>query len=324
MRVIDSNESPDKRWLKALVYGKSGTGKTSFGVSAPGALILLSEKQAVPHIRAAAKRLGKPMPTVLVMECLDDYRAVIKALHADRSKPFQVRNSADDVVLELATWPESIVLDSVTDACELISQEIREQSPPKTGKDGLPVDSERYWNVLADRAQKLIRAFRDVDANVLFLCLLDDRTTGEGDEAVRSVGPQLPMRKLPAVVMAAVNVVGVTFRQMNKQKQHEYGIRTVAPDYVETKPFPPLLPVEVTDFSSWCKRINGEDDGQRAPIPADMTSSTDPDAAKAPEAPATEKAEAKPEEKPPEEKKVATKKNSNKDEQPAKAEQAGA
>lgn len=276
MRVMEANESA-YRWLKAMVYGKSGTGKTSFGVSAPNPLILLSERQGVPHIRAAAIRLGIATPAtvsawvakhVLVMEELEDYRCVVKALHGDRTKPFAVRNGADDVVFQLDVWPDSIVLDSVTDVCEMISLEIREQSPPKTGKDGLPVDSERYWNVLLDRAQKLIRAFRDVDANVLFLCLQDDRTTGEGDDAVRWVGPQLPMRKLPGALMAAVNVVGITYRQM-KASVAEYGIRTVGPSYVDAKPFPPLLPHEVTDFASWCKRINGFDDGQRAPVPVE-------------------------------------------------------
>lgn len=277
MRVFDSNESPEMRRLKALVYGKSGTGKSSFGVSAPNPLILLSEQQGIPHIRAAAIRLGRATPAtvtawiskhVLVMECLDDYRMIIKALHGDRSKPFVVINDAGDTVFTSEQWPDSVVLDSVTDVCEMISLEIREQSPPKVGKDGLPVDSERYWNVLLDRAQKLIRAFRDVDANVLFLCLQDDRTTGEGDDAVRWVGPQLPMRKLPGALMAAVNVVGITYRQI-KAKVAEYGIRTIGPDYVDVKPFPPLLPLEVTDFTSWCLKINGEDDGQRAPVPVD-------------------------------------------------------
>ena len=35
---------------------------------------------------------------------------------------------------------------------------------------------------------------------------------------------------------------------------------------MDVKPFPPLLPLEVTDFTSWCLKINGEDDGQRAPV----------------------------------------------------------
>ena len=283
MRVFDSNEPPEKRRLKALVYGKSGTGKSSFGVSAPNPLILLSEQQGVPHIRAAAIRLGRATKEtvtawvarhVIVMECLDDYRMVVRALHGDRSKPFVIVNDAGDTVYSRLDWPDSIVLDSVTDVCEMISLEIREQSPPKVGKDGLPVDSERYWNVLLDRAQKLIRAYRDVDANVLFLCLQDDRTTGEGDDAVRWVGPQLPMRKLPGALMAAVNVVGITYRQI-KAKTAEYGIRTIGPDYVDVKPFPPLLPLEVTDFTSWCLKINGEDDGQRAPTPVDDATAID-------------------------------------------------
>jgi hypothetical protein len=170
------------------------------------------------------------------------------------------------VLFEMATWPLTVVLDSVTDACELVSEEIRTQSPPKVGKDGLPVDSERYWNVLKDRACKLIRAFRDLPMNVLYLCLLDDRTTGEDDNKVRWVGPQMPMRALPGAIQAAVNVVGVTFRKRVKDGT-EYGIRTTGPDFMQLKPFPPLRDSEVTDFSSWCARINGVDDGSKPTAP---------------------------------------------------------
>jgi hypothetical protein len=170
-----------------------------------------------------------------------------------------------------------VVLDSLTDACDLVSQEIREQSPPKMGKDGLPVDSERYWNVLADRASKLIRAFRDLPLNVVFLCLLDERVNkdDQGVELSRWVGPQLPMRKMPNVVQAAVNVVGVTYRRRAKvaaksgTRAMEYGIATSGPDWMQLKPFPPLREYEVTDFASWCKRIHGIDDGSRAPEPMD-------------------------------------------------------
>lgn len=280
MKTIDVEAAGD-RFLKALVYGQPGTGKTNFGVSAPKPLILLSEHQAVPHVRSAAKRMGRPAPMVLAMETLSDYRHVLVALRGDKAQPFVVRGGGaegNDVTFTSKTWPETVVLDSLTDACELVTAEIRRESPPKIGKDGLPVDSERYWNVLGDRCANLIRRFRDAPMNVLFLCLLDDRLTGEGDAQVRSIGPSLPMRKLPNAVQAAVNVVGVTYRKRGDTKDgvtpSVYGIRTTGPDYMALKPFPPLRDQEVTDFTSWCKRIAGIDDGSVMPESPDSQTHT--------------------------------------------------
>lgn len=270
MEVIDMDAPPTARRLKGLVYGKSGTGKTNFGVSAPRPLILLNERQAITNIRHAAMRLKVPMPAVLLCKTVEDYRNVLRACNGDRAKPFRVLDGTIPV-FEREEWPETIVIDSLTEACELVAEEIRRESPPKTGKDGLPVDSERYWNVFGDRCSKLIRAFRDVDLNILYLCLLDDRMIGEGDDAHRWVGPVLPMRKLPQTVQAAVNVVGVTYRKLGKEKQPEYGVMTIGPDFMETKPFPPLRQYEVTNFTSWCERINGKDDGSQAPSPATVS-----------------------------------------------------
>jgi hypothetical protein len=272
-------------WLKALIYGESGSGKTNFGVSAPNPLILLSERQAVANVRDAAKRMGRPRPHTLVMESLDDYRHVLKALHGDQAKPFVVLDNEGAKILELEVWPDTIVLDSITDIADMVSKEIREQSPQKTGKDGLPVDSERYWNVLSDRTAKLVRAFRDVPRHVLFLALLADKEIGEGDEKSRWVGPQMPMKALPNVLMAAVNVVGITYRRRSvtadpktKQRPMVYGIATTGPDHMKVKPYPPLRDSEVTDFASWVKRINGIDDGSVAPIPMDLSGQSTDDA----------------------------------------------
>lgn len=278
MKTIDiETQSASERYLKVLIYGQSGTGKTNLGVSAPNPLIALSEQQAVPHIRAAAKRMGRKMPMVIVIETLDDYRCLLAALRGDKAKPFVVKDNAGSVVLQSDVWPDSVVMDSLTDACQLVSDEIREQSPQKVGKDGLPIDSERYWNVLQDRTMKLIRAFRDLPLNVVFLCLLDERIQkdDDGKELSRWVGPQLMMRKLPNVVQAAVNVVGVTYRKVGAkdkasgERAIEYGVATHGPDWMQLKPFPPLRPYEVTDISSWCARVNGVDDGAKPPAPMD-------------------------------------------------------
>lgn len=300
MKTVDFDDN-QAVWLKALVYGEPGSGKTNFGVSAPNPLILLSERQAVANVRDAAKRMGRPRPPTLVMERLDDYRGVLKALHGDDSRPFVVFDDGGEKVLELETWPDSIVLDSITDIAEMVSREIREQSPQKTGKDGLPVDSERYWNVLSDRTAKLIRAFRDVPRHVLFLALLADKEIGEGDEKSRWIGPQMPMKALPNVLMAAVNVVGITYRTRSKEvvvdpstkaksRPMLYGIQTTGPDFMKVKPYPPLRDSEVTDFASWVQRINGIDDGSAAPPPMDASAQVTDEA---PAAPAAPKADAK-------------------------------
>ncbi len=270
--MLDDNSSILEHLVKVLVYGKPGSGKTNFGASAPFPLILLSERQGLVHVRAAAKRLGRKLCGILFMETLDDYRNVLRALHGDKNKPFVVMNATNEVLFTSDVWPESVVLDSLTDACDRVIAEIREQSPQTTGKDGLPVDSERYWNVLQDRVTKLIRAFRDTPVHVVYLCQMADRDVGKDDNKVRVVGPQFPMHKLADVVAAAVNVVGVTYRKRGDKgadgdATYTYGIATVGPDYMLLKPYRPLRDFEVTDFASWVERIHGKDDGQAAPPP---------------------------------------------------------
>lgn len=271
-------------YLKALVYGKPGTGKTNIGTSAPNPLILLSERQAVANVRDAAKRLGRPRPPILVMETLDDYRYVLRALHGDRAKPFVVAKDDGTVILTLAKWPETIVIDSVTDVMEMISTEIREQSPPKLGKDNLPVDSERFWNVMEDKGRKFVRAFRDAPAHVVFLALFAERGPKDAEDKTQPwAGPQMGMRKLETAIMAAVNVVGITYRRRSdkvdektKQREMAYGIATTGPDHMCLKPYRPLRDHEVPDFSSWVSRINGVDDGTSAPPPMDGDAPTAP------------------------------------------------
>lgn len=202
-------EQEKELWVKATIYGQSGTGKTSLAVTAPKPLVLLSERQGLIHLREAAVRAGIECPPALFMESIEDYRAVFRAANGDKTKPFTV--VADDQVAYQGPWPETLVIDSLTDACRLIVSDIRVAAPPKLGKDGLPVDSDRFWNVLGDKCQNIILSFRNVPMHTLFLALADDRMVGE-DSPVRSVTPDLPMRKLSAFLASACNVVGYSYR----------------------------------------------------------------------------------------------------------------
>jgi len=257
MKRIDDDEN--EMFWKFAIAGLSGAGKTSLGVSAPNPLILLSERQGMPSIKAAARRLGVPVPPVLLVERADDYRLALQALRGDRAHPFVVRDLKGEVVLHLDVWPETVVLDSLSDAVTVIMREIREQSPQRVGKDGLPVDAQRFWGVLSDRMFNLMKSFRDLPMHVVFLCLRDERTKEDGDGNVieRVIQPKLSPRSLVNDLCAAVNVVGYSYRTLDKQKHVVYGVVLEAGEGAVTKPCEPLRRVEVADLRSWIVRLNG-------------------------------------------------------------------
>lgn len=262
MRRID-DDTTGESFVKAAIYGPPGTGKTDFGVSAPKPLILLSERQGLATVRSASVRRGVPVPPTFWMESLEDYRDVVRALHGPKTSPFRVTRKGKGGEVEVAyegAWPETVVLDSLTDACELVEAEVRREAPPEKAKDGLERWTERHWAALRDRSEKLIRAFRDAPVHVLFLALQDDRTIGEGDEASRVVQPALPMRALPSFLASCVNVVGITSRKIEDrgddgQRRVVYEVRTVAASHYMLKPYRPLRDLEEPDFASWVSRV---------------------------------------------------------------------
>jgi len=261
-KLIESDNGSESH-LKVLISGQSGSGKTSFGVTAPKPLILLSEQQGIVTIRKRAAELGVPVPNMIVMESVGDYRAAVRALHGSKDQPFRFVSDGQ-TVLE-CEWPETVVLDSLTDACEIVRQDVLNSSSAEsqTGKDGLETFTQRHWGTLRTRCSNLFRAFRDVPVNVVFLCLLDDRTAeNEAGLTVRSLGPALPMRALGDIAMACTNVAGILRRTVKKKKDNEenreleYSIVTNGPSWMKVKPFRPLADVEVADFTSWVNRIN--------------------------------------------------------------------
>ena len=254
MKRLD-DAADEQHWNIALV-GQGGTGKTTMGVSAPRPLILLSERQGMPSIKAAAKRMGVPMPPVLLVEEADDYRKALRALRGPRDKPFKVEGVME---LPVEQWPQTVVIDSLTDACDVMVRQIRDQAPQRKGRDGLPVDAQRFWGVLIDRCVGLIKSFRDLPMNVVFLCLMSDKTKEDDDGKMleRIIQPKLATKDMANTLCAAVNVMGYTYRAMDAQKNPQYGVVTIGPEGMLTKPCEPLQKREVANLTSWIDRLNG-------------------------------------------------------------------
>lgn len=276
MKRLDTEDN--EPWFKALVYGSTGSGKTTLGVTAPKPLILLSEAQGAIHIRQAAKRLGIPVPPVFHMETLQDFRDWLRALQGDKSQPLRVKTRVkvdgvveDKVVAELDEWPETVVIDSLSDICRILVEEIRRESPPKKGTDGLPVDSQRFWNVLGDRYKALVWAFRDLPMHTLFLALSDEREEGDEGNRTRVLTADLAMKKLPRVTAAAVNLVAYAFRRETRTENGvkvQYGVMTAGPEHMLLKPYRPLRDVEAPNFGAWVSAVRGALDVEELAQPA--------------------------------------------------------
>jgi len=253
---------------------KSGAGKTTLGVTAPKPLILLTERQGFRSVRDAAERLGCDMPPTIWIQSLEDARAILSVLQTNHNRPIESilsRLFGDDAKSLIAglpyAKPESIILDSVTEMFALVSDDIEHVVGKKIGRDGLETKPERYWGVLRERSEKLVRKFRDLPYHVFFLALLRDTTIGEGDQATRVVEPACPMRALPSALAAAVNIVGlVSVRQEPRKVESEDGeskivydykraVKFAGPGWMMTKPMGDLGAAEEADIASWISRV---------------------------------------------------------------------
>lgn len=298
MKRLD--DDPDEQYLKIGLTGDSGAGKTWLGATAPKPLILIWERQAKASLEACCAARGLPKPMMILIETISDCGNVLRALHGDRTKPCVVRERYYDPktktnrvrdVMTLPHWPETLVTDSLTDACAMMRAELLREAPPKVdAESGLPDESFAHRRTIFDRCSQLIRAFRNVPAHVVFLCLKIEKKIYRGKKEVgRRWVADLPDNKLPAAYMAACNIVGVPYIR----KGHR-GVILDADDWMGCKAFPSLRSFEVPELSEWIGRIQGtweggasaappvsedaEDGGMRDPEPEKEADAGDADA----------------------------------------------
>ena len=149
MPVVIKEYAPSSAKLKMLIYGKSGTGKTTFGATAPKVLFVSSE-------------------------------AGLLSVADKKVQYAQINNLQDlrDVYLHLQKGGhdfETVVLDSLTDMQNHIIMQI-------TGGKRMPQKGE--WSDFGFEMNKVLRMFRDLPMHVIFLALEKDI---EGEESETSM-----------------------------------------------------------------------------------------------------------------------------------------
>lgn len=191
-----------KQTANILVYGDSGVGKTTFAATAPRPILWLEAEGGTHSI---ADKSGIDIARV---KTLADYREGLRYLQSSAGSQY-----------------ETVVIDSITEAAAgILGEVMKEVSAADPGRDEFsPLFSE--WGKVTGVMRAILRAYRDIEANVIFTALTREDTddlTGR-----TKVGPRLT----PAVASDAISFMdAVVYLAANTPKKGEVGSKGIEAD----------------------------------------------------------------------------------------------
>lgn len=172
-----STASTDPFFVKALVYGAAGIGKTVLTATlGPGTLLISAEGGTLSLRKANLERLfgvGNPsinydVPTIEVSN-VDDFNSALQF----------IQHSAD------ARQFHNIALDSISEIGEVVLNNAKRQVK----------DPRQAYGELAEKMESLVRAYRDLPGRNIYMSAkmepMKDELTGQ-----IKYGPSMPGRKL--------------------------------------------------------------------------------------------------------------------------------
>ncbi len=265
------NAIQQKPLYKVAIYGPPGTGKTHMGALAPDPLILLLERHGYESIRTASVMNGRPIPPVIWVRSLKQLKRIATILASD-PEPIAAMMMDPEVVAEgdvLALGldraklvkglpykrPKTVVLDSVSEACEMVAASVDSAGGTESDKSGLEYRKLKAWGPITDKGVALIRTFRDLPYHVLFLALMNERNHGDDTTPDMHYEPALPGRQLPKKLVQVVNACGVAvLSHINDEKTgRRVGrwVRFITTDRYASKAATPLREREPADPRAW-------------------------------------------------------------------------
>jgi len=179
-RIVPIGESSE--WVSLVIYGRSGTGKTTFIGTMPKPLLVLDIND-----RGTVSIKAQPDTYVMEVTSWDEIEEVYWYLQSG-NHPFQ-----------------SVALDTVTQLQDLAIAKI-------SGDDGGVMSlSRRGWGEVTGLMRTWILNYRDLPLHKGFIC--QDRITGDDSDELEMITPEVGPAVSPSVaktLTAAVDVVGHT------------------------------------------------------------------------------------------------------------------
>jgi AAA domain len=159
---VQRTAATDRRYMKLLIAGDPGAGKTRFGRS-----------WDQPFYISAEAGLMSVQSDDLPFHELTNTSELLELLTVLRQKP-EVREQS------LGTPVNTVIIDTIDEVQRMLHRErIKEQKHEAMGRDD--------WGVCGDKLRDILRNFRNLDLNVIFT--VHTRDTQEGDDGPMVVQP---------------------------------------------------------------------------------------------------------------------------------------
>jgi hypothetical protein len=240
-------------WLKVLIYGASGAGKSQLMATMPDPLlILLTEKQGEMTIRRVNPRaMIHVIEDTVVCKCHSSPVARCPDGGKKGIEKMTAKQVLYSVINELATKKHpfvSVALDSLTDLQQIFLSDMKGGQPGK--KVSLP-----EWGDLINYTKDVIIRLRNLNMHVGVICLSDEAQ----DNNQRIINrPALTGKKLPSGVLQYFNLCAFQRKQRDPNSILGATYESVfeAGDEYFTKTHPALDPVEIPLFRSWVDKVS--------------------------------------------------------------------
>jgi phage nucleotide-binding protein len=206
-----------------VIYGRSGTGKTTLASSFPGPILYANIRDNGTDSIADVKGIQ-----VFELEDLDDLEELRMWLRKNRK--------------EIAKGKyKTLILDTMSQLQELYVEEVGKKKAKK--KDKKPGEwgsmTKQDWGEVASEMKALIIELRNLPMNVVFIAQdktfnFDDDAGSIDEQLVPEIGPRL-MPSVVSVLNAAVSVIACTFirRRIIKTKSKEKPFKTTTKEKIE-------------------------------------------------------------------------------------------
>jgi len=227
VKLVKAGSEELDSYLKALIMGESGAGKTYCSVTAPNPVIMLTERNGMQSVKQSN-------PDALVAYCST----------ANECRDFLLAAMNGD----LPDHVETIVIDGITEVQQIMIDDILANKGGGDRKMSLP-----DWGVLGDRMRRFLRCLRDLPYHVVATTLVNHELNDATGEM--RVFPLVQSKKLPSMMAANFNVVGLLFKRevegVDDKKTVVRKIMVEGPSRFMVKPCTPIGGILDADLGEW-------------------------------------------------------------------------